>query len=872
MLERVLFLRTRCRRTLLGAMLPVLVLVAAFQWMAAGQPKRENATSSVIRVPVSLRELYPDARVFLDDDDEARKGISPYYVYLLKEEGAKMAHYDGKAGDVLLQEARADYVSYTSRSVLGAVFRDEELQAWFNPYAIMSKSLAFDLVCSALLAFNTGSYWARFETTLAVHVPQVLRQQRTRRLKGDPGAEHYDDDPMGRVDEQVHSMAAVWALMGPLALALIASSFVAFPSAESSSGFMRLVLMTGVPGWLHCLCNVMFDLALYVWVVVPVSAAFACYFQLHFISYKALLWVFAMTGILCILSAYDIAYWSRSACRAHVTAFIWFGVTGLVTFYTTVWMSRTGRDIDFLCTPLPQCAVPMAVIKVVALDWSRRACRRLAITKLDNITALVAFCRKTADYEVTYQEDMFAGLLKTHVDMCCAMLDADLRDTIDWSPLKATRAGVGLELYYMWAEAVILFAYLSCRNSGRFFRLDSVGTPSRGSADTEVIKERCTVRRICAEGAQRNYALVAQEVHKWYGDDYAVCGFNLALPRDECFGLLGVYGCGKSSVARMLAAVTVMTLGEAHMDGARLSDSPRAWQSQVGFCPEEDALLDALSGYELLELFARLRGVRSDKTERLVDSVVGVTDLNECARNMCGTYSAGARRKLSIALAIIGAPRVVILDDATRGVDITGREMIYEALRDITRVAASAVILTSRSTEECEKVCTRVGLMAGGELKALGSMKALRESYSAGFAVTFTLVDKFTSYMISKVDKAVTQLFPGARRADCREGIFVYHVASKLPWSEVFSRLDAMRQGFELESVLVAESSLDEVLLGMGRAEMAEDAAASKWAAVVAFDPSYKGDPWGRDRQGKHERRQKVREFRRKDDAATRWP
>nr|XP_050023149.2 ATP-binding cassette sub-family A member 17-like [Dermacentor andersoni] len=335
MLERVLFLRTRCRSTLLGALMPVLVLVAAFQWMAADQPKRENATSSVILVPVSLRELYPDARVFLDDDDEARKGISPYYVHMVKEEGVVMARYDGTAGDVLLQEARADYVSYTSSSVLGAVFRDEELQAWFNPYAIMSKSLAFDLVSSALLAFNTGSFWARFETTLAVHIPQVMKQQRKRRLKGDPDAEDYEDDPMGRVDEQVHSMAAIWALMGPLALALIASSFVAFPSAESSSGFMQLVLMTGVPGWLHCLCNTIFDLALYVWVVIPASAAFASYFQLYFISYKALLSVFATAGILCILSAYDIAYWSSNSCRAHVTAFIFFGVTVLVEVAVT---------------------------------------------------------------------------------------------------------------------------------------------------------------------------------------------------------------------------------------------------------------------------------------------------------------------------------------------------------------------------------------------------------------------------------------------------------------------------------------------------------------------------------------------------------
>ncbi|KAH6941309.1 hypothetical protein HPB50_016082 [Hyalomma asiaticum] len=517
---------------------------------------------------------------------------------------------------------------------------------------------------------------------------------------------------------------------------------------------------------------------------------------------------------------------------------------------------------------LPPCSVPMGFIKVVALDWSRRACRQLALERIErNTSALIAFCRKIVDYETTYHEDMFAGLLKKQVDMCCAMLNAELRAKIDWSPLRASRAGVGMEVYYLLMHAFILFAYLSFRNSGRFFRWESMGKPSRGSTDKDVINERNTVFRACAHHAVGDYALVAQELHKWYGEDYAVCSFNLAMPRDECFGLLGVYGCGKSTVAQMLAACTAVSIGEAYMGAMRLRDSPRQWQSQIGYCPEEDALLDALSGGELLELFARLRGVRGDKIEKLVDSVVGVVDLNEVARFMCGSYSADARRKLSIGLAIIGAPRVVILDDATRGVDITAREMIYEALRDMTRVSASAVILTSRSTEECEMVCNRVGLMAGGELKALGSMKALKESFSAGFAVTFSMAEKSTPYVVEKMDKTVTQLFPGTRRVDCREGTFVYHVANSLPWSEVFARLNTMRQWFQLESVLVAQSSLDEVLLGMGRAEMAEDAAVDRRAVQEAFGPQYRGDPWGRERQLKHERRQKVREHRKKDAA-----
>ncbi|XP_037526674.1 uncharacterized protein LOC119404152 [Rhipicephalus sanguineus] len=148
-------------------------------------------------------------------------------------------------------------------------------------------------------------------------------------------------------------------------------------------------------------------------------------------------------------------------------------------------------------------------------------------------------------------------------------------------------------------------------------------------------------------------------------------------------------------------------------------------------------------------------------------------------------------------------------------------------------------------------------------------MAALRESFSTGFAVTFSLAEKFTSYVIDKTDKAVTQLFPGARRVDCREGTFVYHVASRLPWSEVFSRLNTVSQCVRFESVLVAQSSLDEVLLGMGRAEMAEDATVGRLAAYEVFGSHYRDDPWGRERQLKHDRRQKVRQHRKKDAAKT---
>ncbi|XP_054923544.1 phospholipid-transporting ATPase ABCA3-like isoform X2 [Dermacentor andersoni] len=319
----------------------------------------------------------------------------------------------------------------------------------------------------------------------------------------------------------------------------------------------------------------------------------------------------------------------------------------------------------------------------------------------------------------------------------------------------------------------------------------------------------------------------------------------------------------------MLCGLTSMSIGECRMPGVQLSDSVREWQSHLGYCPQDDALMDAFTGNEILGFFARLRGVPEDKVRVLVDSAAFVAYVGDDGLQLCETYSSGTRRKLSTAVAVIGCPRVVILDDATGGVDLVGREMIYETLQDITRVGASGVLFTSRSTEECKMACHRVGIMAGGELKALGTMEQLKDTFARGCTISFRIFEKFTGYVGTAVDKGVQQLFPGARQAECREGVFLYYIDYRLPWSRVFSRINKLRRWFVVESVLVSESSLDEVLLGMARAEQAEDSAEAQLAAKDASRDLYAGDPWGREEQHKHERRQRLREKRRRRDSPT---
>ncbi|KAH8040524.1 hypothetical protein HPB51_011220 [Rhipicephalus microplus] len=292
----------------------------------------------------------------------------------------------------------------------------------------------------------------------------------------------------------------------------------------------------------------------------------------------------------------------------------------------------------------------------------------------------------------------------------------------------------------------------------------------------------------------------------------------------------------------------------------KFDENALEWQSHLGYCPQEDALMDTFTGNEILEFFARLRGVPGDRVHDLVGSVASVLDIGDSGLDLCETYSSGTRRKLSIAAAIIGCPRVAILDDATNGVDMIGREMIYETLK---------VLCRRRSTEECKLACQRVSIMAGGEVKALGTMDELREKFAQGCTISFRLLEKATTFAVTAVDKGVSHLFPGVRQAECREGTFLYYIDYRLPWSHVFSRINKLRRWFVLESVLVSESSLDEILLGLARAEQAEDAAEAKQAAKDASRDQYAGDPWGRDAQDQLERRQRMRDKRRRRNSPT---
>ena len=160
-----------------------------------------------------------------------------------------------------------------------------------------------------------------------------------------------------------------------------------------------------------------------------------------------------------------------------------------------------------------------------------------------------------------------------------------------------------------------------------------------------------------------NATIVVKDVKKVYpGGKYAVKGVSVAIPNGECFGLLGINGAGKSTTLSMLTGETPPTEGSAFLNGMDLLKEVHKCRKHIGYCPQFDALFHLLTAREHLTLYARIKGIEEEDVASVVDAKIKEMALTEYADRKAGYYSGGNKRKLSVAMAMIGEPSIVFLD------------------------------------------------------------------------------------------------------------------------------------------------------------------------------------------------------------------
>ncbi|XP_059170728.1 uncharacterized protein LOC131952183 [Physella acuta] len=250
--------------------------------------------------------------------------------------------------------------------------------------------------------------------------------------------------------------------------------------------------------------------------------------------------------------------------------------------------------------------------------------------------------------------------------------------------------------------------------------------------DEDVARERDRILH-----GSNNDMLIVDNLSKVYRRNWrkflAVNHISFGVPEGECFGLLGVNGAGKTTTFRMLTGDNKASGGSVMLKGERMTSNQHFGQN-VGYCPQEGGLDEYLTAEEMLYFHARLRGFKTEQRKILVNDLLTKLCLTQYAHKAIHTYSGGTKRKLALAVALLGNPPIVYLDEPTTGMDVGTRRQAWRCIAQANRNGQS-VVLTSHSMDECDALCSTIAIMVNGVIKCIGSPQHLKHKYGDGYTV-----------------------------------------------------------------------------------------------------------------------------------------
>ena len=220
-------------------------------------------------------------------------------------------------------------------------------------------------------------------------------------------------------------------------------------------------------------------------------------------------------------------------------------------------------------------------------------------------------------------------------------------------------------------------------------------------------------------------AIKTMELVKQYKNLTAVDKLHLDIQQGELFSLLGVNGAGKTTTIKMLTCLTKPTDGDAVVGGYSITKEPEQVKRLIGVSPQETAVAPNLSVKENLELICGIHGFFKEKTEAKIRELSGQFALDSVLQRKVGKLSGGWQRRVSIAMALIGEPQILFLDEPTLGLDIIARHDLWEVIRSLKDKVT--IILTTHYMEEAEALSDRVGIMKSGRLLAIGTVEQLKK-------------------------------------------------------------------------------------------------------------------------------------------------
>ncbi|MFD8377299.1 ABC transporter ATP-binding protein [Streptomyces sp. NPDC059679] len=221
-------------------------------------------------------------------------------------------------------------------------------------------------------------------------------------------------------------------------------------------------------------------------------------------------------------------------------------------------------------------------------------------------------------------------------------------------------------------------------------------------------------------------ALVCEGLRYAFGETKAVDGLELSVRPGEVFGLLGPNGAGKTTAIRCITTLLPVPAGMVRVFGHDAAKERMAVRRLLGYVPQQLSADAGLTGRENVELFARVFDVTRRERAARVARALQAVDLTAAADRLAKTYSGGMVRRLELAQALVSAPRLLMLDEPTIGLDPIARTSVWEHINAVRTATGMTVLVTTHYMDEADQYCDRVALMHRGRIHALGTPEELR--------------------------------------------------------------------------------------------------------------------------------------------------
>ncbi|MEV8244888.1 ATP-binding cassette domain-containing protein [Streptomyces rochei] len=299
-------------------------------------------------------------------------------------------------------------------------------------------------------------------------------------------------------------------------------------------------------------------------------------------------------------------------------------------------------------------------------------------------------------------------------------------------------------------------------------------------------------------------AIAAYGLRKSYGDKTVLDGVDLTVPEGTIFSLLGPNGAGKTTAVKILSTLVTADAGDLRVGGHDLATDPQAVRAAIGVTGQFSAVDGLITGEENMLLMADLHHLSRREGRRVATELLERFDLTDAARKPASTYSGGMKRRLDIAMTLVGDPRIIFLDEPTTGLDPRSRHNMWQIIRELV-AGGVTVFLTTQYLEEADELADRIAVLHGGRIAAEGTAEELKRMIPGGHVRL-----RFTDPAVYRT--AVSALREAAYD-DETLAVQIPSDGSQRDLRSVLDRLDAA--GIEADELTVHTPDLDDVFFAL---------------------------------------------------------